>query len=972
MHQKIVSIILSLFLWAGLTGPSLPSMEHAYAGQEVLLPSTDFSGYFTENKGQWDPAILWAGKTAEGQVAVTRKGMVVQQFSTSKVSSAPMPLSMMNTFYPSIKSSIKVEQEWIPFDLSAEARILAELPLGHVHHYFTGNDPSRWATHCRNFAQLRIQDPLQEKDLLLHFDDQKLMSSMARPTHTTEAEEPSDIHYVMEYSLLIGGSNMDAGTMKLDSQGHPVIVGNTSSADFMLDDPEEEREEFKGETMIFAMKIAPAGQIEFITFVGGSEMDAMIDFHLSDEDHIVMSGMTMSRDFPEVNAFDDMGMFFDVGSFVAVLSSNGDELLNSSFFVAPGSFMTGITSQCLDQEGHLLFSSVVSGTDGFEHDHAMVEETDDFMLSMTALYIIEVDLEAFAITRRILADYGMHMILNMEVNQNNDLFISGLSMNMDGLMMEDMVSLFARVVDSSRESYTASFHLNDKGAHVISAVQWKDPTTLVGIGYEMPDISSLIQDPGPTPTMEEDLFSMESYLFVYELEEESLQTYTIGSEEDAYMINKVFLHEDELWLTGSIFSDEYDIPLPFIEPCEDEEDYIQAVLLKLNSETMEIQSSLVLGGTGNVGAIDIAFGSEDSIFISGISSKDILRGFIDPVLTEMMMIQADAFLVKLVPGVADENPPQITLDLPPLSYVHEQEIEISGKVVDQESGVSRVTLNDEPVILDREGYFNLTLTLEEGSNLFELKAWDLHQNQASKNFEIIFDPHEPIIEHISPAKDRVTTREAVSLQFRVSSEISPIEKVSVAVNGEIRHETGEACPDEGYIFTIELERGENVVLITALTMAGLQSELEYSLWRGISKVIELQIGNQQALIITDGEREAFELDVPPMIIESRTFVPVRFIAEGLGAEVSWDASDSSITIIFEGKRLVLWIGLDYAMLIQEIEGQRITQTLEMDVAPLIMNARTLVPLRFIAEAFGAEVEWNPATQEIRIIMTVLP
>ena len=43
------------------------------------------------------------------------------------------------------------------------------------------------------------------------------------------------------------------------------------------------------------------------------------------------------------------------------------------------------------------------------------------------------------------------------------------------------------------------------------------------------------------------------------------------------------------------------------------------------------------------------------------------------------------------------------------------------------------------------------------------------------------------------------------------------------------------------------------------------------------------------------------------------------------------------------------------------------KTVIMDVAPKIENQRTLVPLRFIAEAFGAEVEWDPKTQGITIV-----
>lgn len=101
-------------------------------------------------------------------------------------------------------------------------------------------------------------------------------------------------------------------------------------------------------------------------------------------------------------------------------------------------------------------------------------------------------------------------------------------------------------------------------------------------------------------------------------------------------------------------------------------------------------------------------------------------------------------------------------------------------------------------------------------------------------------------------------------------------------------------------------------------------------------------------------------DVEPMIINNRTIVPARFIAESLGATVIWDkASPDDVIIELSDIRIKLHIGDIYA----EVNEKKI----KLDCAPFIKNDRTCVPLRFIAESLGFEVNWNEETKEITII-----
>jgi hypothetical protein len=109
-------------------------------------------------------------------------------------------------------------------------------------------------------------------------------------------------------------------------------------------------------------------------------------------------------------------------------------------------------------------------------------------------------------------------------------------------------------------------------------------------------------------------------------------------------------------------------------------------------------------------------------------------------------------------------------------------------------------------------------------------------------------------------------------------------------------------------------------------------------------------------ILLNGVYLTFE--VPPIIVDGRTFVPLRAIVEALGAVLGWDGDTQTITAVKGTDTVIMRVGqTSYT-----ING--ITHT--MDVAPRIINNRTLIPLRVISEAFGCEVEWDGDTQTVKI------
>ena len=135
--------------------------------------------------------------------------------------------------------------------------------------------------------------------------------------------------------------------------------------------------------------------------------------------------------------------------------------------------------------------------------------------------------------------------------------------------------------------------------------------------------------------------------------------------------------------------------------------------------------------------------------------------------------------------------------------------------------------------------------------------------------------------------------------------------------------------------------------------------VEQPLPEDIPSIPEQQVNedNSSSLkVIINGNPVTF--DVNPIVINNRTLVPLRKIFETLGAEVQWDAATQTITATNGLNNIKIGIGNSVA----EKNGQAI----ELDIPPQIINNRTLVPLRFVSESFGANVNWDDSTKTINI------
>lgn len=108
-------------------------------------------------------------------------------------------------------------------------------------------------------------------------------------------------------------------------------------------------------------------------------------------------------------------------------------------------------------------------------------------------------------------------------------------------------------------------------------------------------------------------------------------------------------------------------------------------------------------------------------------------------------------------------------------------------------------------------------------------------------------------------------------------------------------------------------------------------------------------------------------DFTPYVTKGRTFVPVRELTEGLGAEVNWDGENMTVEIKFGEKTILLKINSD----VTYVDGKK--KIVEEDQVPKLalyssprVESKTMIPLRFVSETLGYNVSWDEKTSTVLI------
>lgn len=153
----------------------------------------------------------------------------------------------------------------------------------------------------------------------------------------------------------------------------------------------------------------------------------------------------------------------------------------------------------------------------------------------------------------------------------------------------------------------------------------------------------------------------------------------------------------------------------------------------------------------------------------------------------------------------------------------------------------------------------------------------------------------------------------------------------------------------------------SICLIAALIATGTASAAPYNVGTPV------EFNTKEFTVKFNGEAVRFPDAQPFVDSNNRTLVPVRFVTEKMGAEVSWDQPTQTATIELNGITVKITIGKDTLT----VTKNGSTSTVKMDTVAVNKESRTFVPVRFVAEALGAWVGYSDLFNTAQIYMDKL-
>jgi hypothetical protein len=174
------------------------------------------------------------------------------------------------------------------------------------------------------------------------------------------------------------------------------------------------------------------------------------------------------------------------------------------------------------------------------------------------------------------------------------------------------------------------------------------------------------------------------------------------------------------------------------------------------------------------------------------------------------------------------------------------------------------------------------------------------------------------------------------------------EKLSDFTSKKTKFTDDKTLPKEKYTYKIEtVYRGEDSYFSNEAE-AALTSE----------SMIELKIGSD-SIKVNGEDKKIDSTGSKPVVVSGRTLLPIRAIIEQLGGTIEWIASERKVIITLNDKVV--------EVIIDESNAKVNGEDKALDVPPMIFNNRTFIPLRFVSENVGCDVQWNAVDNTVNIV-----
>ena len=309
---------------------------------------------------------------------------------------------------------------------------------------------------------------------------------------------------------------------------------------------------------------------------------------------------------------------------------------------------------------------------------------------------------------------------------------------------------------------------------------------------------------------------------------------------------------------------------------------------------------------------------------------------------------SDIVSIKII----DDKAPELRILEPAENnyYTKEESLHLLIGVRDNMSGLKTLLVNGVKINQCGCSTFDANYTLVEGKNEFLIIAEDNKGNKSSLTLTVFLDTTPPEVNVNIPVKTndenlRVTGK---ILDKGIGLKVAYLNNIELMIDKDGNFET--------YLL---LKEGENELKFKLIDKLDNTKEEIYKVNYVKKIVLKLQIGNK-TMYVNDNPQE---IDVPPQIIEGRTLLPIRWVAEPLGASIGWDANEKKVTVSLKDTIIELWIGKNIA----RVNG--VDTPIDPNnpkVVPMIIQGRTMLPVRFVAENLGCQVDWDANTKTVTI------
>lgn len=297
--------------------------------------------------------------------------------------------------------------------------------------------------------------------------------------------------------------------------------------------------------------------------------------------------------------------------------------------------------------------------------------------------------------------------------------------------------------------------------------------------------------------------------------------------------------------------------------------------------------------------------------------------------------------------------PVLTIDGAEQRLVKSSSFTLTGSVKPSTAPVTMLDMLGREIHIIAGGTFSEPLTLFEGANELRVTATDESGRTTSTTVTVTVDTVPPRLTVSAPVNWQEIHAGKVMVRGNVES------GAVLQVNGT---SVPNVMPDGSFAHEVALTIGTNTISVTAQDAAGNIRKTAVLITRvpANESTIVLTIGNKYMTV--NGTKR--EIDpgraTTPVIQNGRTLVPVAAIIEALGGKVAWAASARTATVTMGDTKLVLTIGSKTAY----VNGKSVPIDTDPKVTPVIVNGRTMLPFRFVAEQLGGTVEWNAATRTV--------